>query len=204
LASSLTISAVSMLRVTAPTVLLPSMSSTQPPSTRLLSSTSAATVIRSGWSPSCPCPVPDAAHGRLPTRRHEQSQSSSPSGASDITPSGALGSTGGSLSPMPICRPSPTASPHGSPPPPPPPPLPVGAPERCPSLEWCFIHRSEDIITAEDMLELALVMIIGGNRAPVSIDQVRHRILEHYGHSRQQRHNSALSARRLPHHFLIL
>jgi hypothetical protein len=92
----------------------------------------------------------------------------------------ASGSTAGSLGCLPSSESPPAMAPRGLPSPPPLPPLPVGALERHLSFEQCFIHRSEEVVAAKHVLQLALVTIISGNRPPVSMDQVCHWIQEHY------------------------
>jgi hypothetical protein len=57
----------------------------------------------------------------------------------------------------------------------------VGAPERCPPVELCVIHRSDEINAEERALELPLVMIIGGTRLPIVTVELRRIIADHYG-----------------------
>jgi hypothetical protein len=49
----------------------------------------------------------------------------------------------------------------------------VGDPRRCPPVELCVIHHSEEIAIMEAALDLALVAMVGSYRQSVSTSTVK-------------------------------
>jgi hypothetical protein len=58
---------------------------------------------------------------------------------------------------------------------------PVGDPACSPLLDACMVHRSDEINAAEQALERALVIVVGGTRPPVSTADVRLWLRDLYG-----------------------
>jgi hypothetical protein len=89
----------------------------------------------------------------------------SPPPSSDRTPPRISCSTDDGLSPPPIYIASPDPLvPQSSP---------MGDPARRPPLDACMVHRSDEINAAEQALECALIVVVGGARSLVSTADVR-------------------------------
>jgi hypothetical protein len=58
---------------------------------------------------------------------------------------------------------------------------PMGDPARRPPLDACMVHRSDEINAAEQALECALIVVVGGARPPVSTADVRLWLKDLYG-----------------------